>query len=115
MDDASATWGKHSEVPTALYSGPRPGAPAAPPHMEGEQMKRLGTKSIAIAGALALFVVSAHGQEKKPDATVEFSGGTVAAGVGFSWGSGITNPAGVVEAPYRGARWLFWATRFQRS
>jgi len=56
--------------------------------MEGEQMKRLGTKSIAIAGAVALFVVSAYGQEKKPDATVEFSGGTVAAGVGFSWGSG---------------------------
>jgi hypothetical protein len=26
--------------------------------------------------------------EKKPDATIEFSGGSVAAGIGFSWGSG---------------------------
>jgi len=50
---------------------------------------RFEIMSIAVAGALALFVVSAHGdQAKKPDATVEFSGGSVAAGIGYSWGSG---------------------------
>jgi hypothetical protein len=51
-------------------------------------MMRFGMKSLAIAGALALFVTSAHGQGKEPDATVEFSGGSIAAGIGFSWGSG---------------------------
>jgi len=50
---------------------------------------RLGIKGIGIAAALALFVASAHGDEKKmPDGTVEFSGGSVAAGIGYSWGSG---------------------------
>ncbi|HTF32412.1 MAG TPA: hypothetical protein VK714_01785 [Myxococcota bacterium] len=50
---------------------------------------RFGIMSIAVAGALALFIANAHGdQAKKPDATVEFSGGSVAAGIGYSWGSG---------------------------
>jgi len=48
--------------------------------------------SIGVAVALASFVASAQGQEaqpkKTPDATVEFSGGSVAAGIGYSWGSG---------------------------
>src|SRR5271157_6278041 len=50
---------------------------------------RLGI-GIAVAGALALFVASAHGGEPKktPDGTLEFSGGSVAAGIGYSWGSG---------------------------
>jgi len=51
-------------------------------------MMRFGMKSLAIAGALALFAANAHGQGKEPDATVEFSGGSIAAGIGFSWGSG---------------------------
>ena len=50
---------------------------------------RLGITGIAVAGVLALCVASAHGDEKKtPDGTVEFSGGSVAAGIGYSWGSG---------------------------
>jgi len=32
---------------------------------------------------------------KKPDATLEFSGGSVAAGVGYSWGSGTLTYKGV--------------------
>jgi len=51
-------------------------------------MMRFGMKSLAIAGALALFVANAHGQERVPDGTVEFSGGSIAAGIGFTWGSG---------------------------
>jgi hypothetical protein len=63
----------------------------AAPLDEGGEMKRtrLGLKGFAVAGALALVIASAHGQEKKtPDGTVEFTGGSVAAGLGFSWGSG---------------------------
>lgn len=56
---------------------------------------RLAITGMAIAAALALFVVSALGQEKKPDATVEFSGGSVAAGIGYSWGSGTLTYRGV--------------------
>ena len=57
---------------------------------------RLGIKGIAIAGALALCVASAHGDEKKtPDGKVEFSGGSVAAGIGYSWGSGTLTYKGV--------------------
>ncbi len=58
---------------------------------------RLVIKSIAVAGALALFVASAHAQEPKktPDGSVEFSGGSVAAGIGYSWGSGTLTYKGV--------------------
>jgi hypothetical protein len=57
---------------------------------------RLGIKGIAIAGALALCVASARGDEKKtPDGTVEFSGGSVSAGIGYSWGSGTLTYKGV--------------------
>ncbi len=45
-------------------------------------------RMIAVAVALlALFAGAALAQEK-PDATVTFSGGSVAAGIGYSWGSG---------------------------
>ena len=49
---------------------------------------RVAVRGIAVAGALALFVASAHGQDKTPDGTVEFTGGSIAAGIGYSWGSG---------------------------
>src|SRR5208337_2562890 len=55
---------------------------------------RLGIKGIAIAGALALFVASAYA-DKAPDGTVEFSGGSVAAGIGYSWGNGTLTYKGV--------------------
>jgi len=55
---------------------------------------RLGIKGIAVAGALALFVASAYG-DKAPDGSVEFSGGSVAAGIGYSWGSGTLTYKGV--------------------
>jgi len=37
---------------------------------------------------LALTPLSAEAKHQKPDATVKFSGGSVAAGIGYSWGSG---------------------------
>ncbi len=58
---------------------------------------RLGTRGIVIAGVLALFVASAYGDEPKkaPDGTVEFSGGSVAAGIGYTWGSGTLTYKGM--------------------
>ncbi len=47
-------------------------------------------KFLGIAAALLLAVAgtASFAQEEKPDATVEFSGGSVAAGIGYSWGDG---------------------------
>ena len=45
--------------------------------------------------SIGLILVSAVGQEKTPDGTVEFSGGSVAAGVGYSWGSGTLTYKGM--------------------
>ncbi|MFI5315365.1 MAG: DUF1134 domain-containing protein [Myxococcota bacterium] len=65
---------------------------------------RIGLSGIvAVAGALALFVSSAHAFEakkaKKPDATIEFKGGSVAAGVGYAWGGGTLT--------YKGTKYPF--------
>jgi hypothetical protein len=44
--------------------------------------------AVSMVAVLALVAV-AHGEEgKTPDATIQLSGGSVAAGVGLSWGSG---------------------------
>jgi hypothetical protein len=57
---------------------------------------RFGIMSIAVAGALVLCAPNASAAKaKKPDAKVEFSGGSVAAGVGYSWGSGTLTYKGV--------------------
>jgi hypothetical protein len=49
---------------------------------------RVGFGGIALVGALAFCAVSAHADDKTPDGKVEFSGGSVAAGIGYTWGSG---------------------------
>ena len=50
---------------------------------------RFAALGLAVAASFVLCVLSAHGDEKKtPDGTVEFSGGSVAAGIGYSWGNG---------------------------
>src|SRR5437773_12100740 len=54
-------------------------------------MKRILT-GLTIIGALLLVAPIGHSaeeKEKKPDATVKMTGKSVAAGVGFSWGSGV--------------------------
>src|SRR5271166_6107584 len=57
---------------------------------------RFAALGLAVAGALVLCVPSAQATKaKKPDATVEFSGGSVAAGIGYSWGSGTLTYKGV--------------------
>jgi hypothetical protein len=42
-----------------------------------------------IIGSVALGSSLARAQEETPDGTVKFSTGSVAAGIGFSWGSGV--------------------------
>ncbi len=55
-------------------------------------MKRLvGFVTIA---ALTVTLSSALAEEKTPDATIKLSGGSVAAGIGVSWGSGTLSYKG---------------------
>jgi hypothetical protein len=61
--------------------------------MEGFSMFRKITGIIAVVAlCLTTGMAGAAEQEKKapamPDATIEFSGGAVAIGIGFTWGSG---------------------------
>jgi hypothetical protein len=49
-------------------------------------MTKLGTVLVALCFAAAS--TQAAGSHQKPDAILNFSGGSVAAGIGFSWGSG---------------------------
>jgi hypothetical protein len=45
--------------------------------------------TVLILSSMALGVSRARAQEGTPDETVKISSGSVAAGVGFSWGSGV--------------------------
>ena len=49
-------------------------------------LKKIGTLFLVVGVATGL--THAAGTEEKPDATLRLSGGSVAAGIGFSWGSG---------------------------
>ena len=44
--------------------------------------------AVTMVAALALVSVAQGEESKKPDATIQLSGGSIAAGVGVSWGSG---------------------------
>jgi hypothetical protein len=45
--------------------------------------------AVVVVGSLSILMAGlAGGQSKAPDATLELSGGSVAAGIGFSWGQG---------------------------
>ncbi|HME68865.1 MAG TPA: DUF1134 domain-containing protein [Myxococcota bacterium] len=58
---------------------------------------RFAALGLAVVSAGVLCVPSAHAAKAKPDATVELSGGSVAAGIGYSWGSGTLT--------YKGAKY----------
>jgi len=57
-------------------------------------MHRRWFVSVALAAVVALLAGPAVADEKKPDATIKLSEGTVAAGIGWTWGSGELNYAG---------------------
>lgn len=44
---------------------------------------------LATSLCLPLWAMTARAAEEKPDATLEFNGGSAAAGVGVSWGAGV--------------------------
>src|SRR5262245_45915827 len=51
-------------------------------------MRRITTFLAIAALGVALTAGAAEDEEKKPDATVRLSGGSVAAGIGYHWASG---------------------------
>jgi len=51
-------------------------------------MRRSLVSLLAVAGLIAVVGGFAGAQDKKPDAVVELSEGSVALGIGFSWGKG---------------------------
>jgi hypothetical protein len=51
-------------------------------------MRRALIALVALGSLVALLGGPAGAQSKKPDATVELTEGSVAAGIGFSWGKG---------------------------
>ena len=60
-------------------------------------MKRLLAVVLVVALAL-VWSLAAVAEEKKPDATLKFSEGSVAVGVGWSWGKGSLNYKGKEHA-----------------
>ena len=57
-------------------------------------MKRFTAAAIVAAGLATLPMMGVACAAEEPDATIELSGGTVAAGVGFSWGKGTLHYQG---------------------
>ena len=50
---------------------------------------RRGLCTVLVLGAFLAGAVAASAAERKPDATLELTGGSVAAGIGFSWAEGV--------------------------
>jgi hypothetical protein len=51
-------------------------------------MKRKSLSLLVVLAVIGAASTGAYAAEKKPDATLELKGGSVAAGIGFSWASG---------------------------
>ena len=51
-------------------------------------------KALGAVAIVSVLAAPALAEEKTPDATIEFTGGSVAAGIGFSWGSGTVTYKG---------------------
>jgi len=62
-------------------------------------MRRAVSRLIAVAGLLSMLGGIAVAQDRKPDATLKLSEGSVAAGIGFSWGEGTLTYQGNFSAP----------------
>jgi hypothetical protein len=57
-------------------------------------VRRMAIGLVAIGSLVSLLVGLAVAQAKKPDATLTLSEGTVAVGIGFSWGKGTLDYQG---------------------
>jgi hypothetical protein len=51
-------------------------------------MRMRAMSVLATVVAVGFLLTAARAQEEKPDATLKLSGGSVAAGIGYSWGGG---------------------------
>jgi len=56
--------------------------------------KKIGILLLALGVATTGFAAQQTAAEEKPDATIDFSGGSFAAGIGFSWGGGTLHYKG---------------------
>ena len=61
-------------------------------------MRRSVIASMLVGSAIALLAGLAAGQAKKPDATLTLSEGSVAVGIGYSWGKGTLSYQGKTHA-----------------
>ncbi len=57
-------------------------------------MRRLVIGLVGVGSLVAVLAGLAVAQSSKPDATLNLSGGSVAAGIGFSWGNGTLSYKG---------------------
>ncbi len=57
-------------------------------------VKKFSILLLALGVATSGFAAQKAAVEEKPDATIDFSGGSVAAGIGFSWGGGTLHYKG---------------------
>lgn len=57
-------------------------------------MNRITLKTATLAACLLVSSTLSLAASNTPDATIDFSGGSVAAGVGFTWGHGILHYQG---------------------
>ncbi len=63
-------------------------------------MRRMLMWGVIVLALLAVnLAVVSSGAQEKPDATIRFSGGSVSAGIGYSWGSGTLS--------YHGKKYFF--------
>src|SRR5262245_29428398 len=76
---------RHATRNSPCHGVTRPRWPC--PTSTGGPMKKLAGFLVIAAFASTLTVANAE-EEKKPDATLRLHGGSIAAGIGFSWGSG---------------------------
>lgn len=64
-------------------------------------MHRTLVALVAAATLCMSGIVASAEEEKAPDATLQLSGGSVAAGIGFSWGSGTLTYSPTTERTIR--------------
>lgn len=56
-----------------------------------DSMQKMGFAAIGVLSLALAFAITSGAEEARtePDATLKFSGGTVAVGAGYTWGSGL--------------------------
>jgi hypothetical protein len=84
---------RHHESANVCYTQPiyeaAPITQSCPTGQRRMSMQRVLTSLIAVLSLCVAFAATvATAADEKPDGTIELSGGSVAVGIGFAWGSG---------------------------